>query len=149
MAYPLMSKLPVLLAAFLATAVAQQPRVVLPMVAGGAVPLYPPLARATKVQGVVHLRIVTDVAITAERKSLPVPQLVEAIQAAYGEIELSLSPVTVAELVHGIYRARTPEVSQRRREYIDELVKLMPLHFHGGGCRHRTQQLHDSRNYPT
>ena len=25
------------------------------------------------------------------------------------EIELSLSPVTVAELVHGIYRARTPE----------------------------------------
>lgn len=60
MAYPLMSKLPVLLAVFLATAVAQQPKAVLPMVAGGAVPLYPPLARATKVQGVVHLKVVTD-----------------------------------------------------------------------------------------
>jgi predicted nucleic acid-binding protein len=70
----------------------------------------------------------SSIVITAERKSLPVPQLVEAIQEAYGEIELSLSPVTVAELVHGIYRARTPEVSQRRREYIDELVKLLPLH---------------------
>ena len=70
----------------------------------------------------------SSIVITAERKSLPVSQLVEAIQAAYGEIELSLSPVTVAELVHGIYRARTPEVSQRRREYIDELVTLLPLH---------------------
>ncbi|HVW87009.1 MAG TPA: hypothetical protein VHB50_20120 [Bryobacteraceae bacterium] len=70
----------------------------------------------------------SSIVITAERKSLPVPQLVEAIQTAHGEIELSLSPVTVAELAHGIYRARTPEVSQRRREYIDELVKLLPLH---------------------
>jgi predicted nucleic acid-binding protein len=62
----------------------------------------------------------SSIVITAERKGLPVPQLVEAIQISYGEIEVSLSPVTVAELVHGIYRARTPEVSQRRREYIDE-----------------------------
>ena len=36
--------------------------------------------------------------------------------------------MTVAELVHGIYRAKTPEVGQRRREFVDELVKLMPLH---------------------
>ena len=40
--------------------------------------------------------------ITAERRKLTVPQLMEAIQAAHGEIEVSLSPVTVAELVHGI-----------------------------------------------
>jgi predicted nucleic acid-binding protein len=70
----------------------------------------------------------SSVAITAERKSLPVPQLIEAIQTALGEIEISLSPLTVAELVHGIYRARTPKVSQRRREYIEELVNLVPLH---------------------
>lgn len=63
----------------------------------------------------------SSIVIMAERKSLPVPELVEAIQTAYGEIELSLSPVTVAEMVHGIYRAKTPELSQRRREYIDEL----------------------------
>lgn len=60
MAFQPLSKLSVLLAAFLATAVAQQPKAVLPMVAGGAVPLYPPLARAAKVQGVVHLKVVTD-----------------------------------------------------------------------------------------
>ena len=30
--------------------------------------------------------------------------------------------------MHGIYRARTAEASQRRREYIEELVSLVPLH---------------------
>jgi tRNA(fMet)-specific endonuclease VapC len=67
--------------------------------------------------------------ITAERKKFAVDQLIEAIQAAHGErLELSLSPVTVAELVHGIYRARTPEIRQRRRAYVEELVALLPVH---------------------
>jgi predicted nucleic acid-binding protein len=70
----------------------------------------------------------SSIVITAERRSLSVPDLVESIQAAFGEIEVSLSPVTVAELVHGIYRTRTPEASQRRREYIQELVNLVPLY---------------------
>jgi predicted nucleic acid-binding protein len=70
----------------------------------------------------------SSIVITAERRSLRVLNLVESIQTTYGEIEVSLSPVTVAELVHGIYRARTPEASQRRREYIQELVNLVPLH---------------------
>ena len=66
--------------------------------------------------------------ITAERKKLPVPQLIEAIQTAHGEIEVSLSLVTVAELVPGIYRAKSPEASQRRRAYIEALVDLVPIH---------------------
>jgi hypothetical protein len=37
-----------------------QVKVALPMVAGGAVPLYPPLARAANVQGVVHVKVTTD-----------------------------------------------------------------------------------------
>lgn len=36
--------------------------------------------------------------------------------------------MTVAELVHGIYRAKTPQVGERRREYIEELVRLIPVH---------------------
>ena len=69
----------------------------------------------------------SSIVITAERRNLPVPKLVESIQTACGEIEVALSPVTVAELVHGIYRATNPEASQRRREYIQELVNLVPL----------------------
>lgn len=60
----------------------------------------------------------SSIVITAERRSLPVSELVKAIQSTYGEIELSISPVTVAELVYGIYRARTQDVSQRRSEYM-------------------------------
>jgi len=41
-------------------ATAQEPSVTLPTVAGAAVPLYPPLARAANVQGVVHVKIKTD-----------------------------------------------------------------------------------------
>ena len=34
----------------------------------------------------------------------------------------------MAELVHGIYRAKTPSVAQRRREFIEELLELIPVH---------------------
>jgi tRNA(fMet)-specific endonuclease VapC len=76
------------------------------------------------------LGVVLDstVVITAERKSFSVSQLVETIHGRFGEIEVSLSVITVAELVHGIYRATTPEASERRREYIRELVDLIPVH---------------------
>jgi tRNA(fMet)-specific endonuclease VapC len=76
------------------------------------------------------LGVVLDstVVITAERKSFSVSQLIETIHGRFGEIEVSLSVITVAELVHGIYRATTPETSERRREYIRELVDLIPVH---------------------
>lgn len=66
--------------------------------------------------------------IVAEWKRQPVTEFIEAILTAHGPVDLSLWPVTVAELVHGIYRAQTPEVSQRRREYIEKLVRLVPVH---------------------
>jgi len=76
------------------------------------------------------LGIVLDssVIITAERKHLPVSQFIENIHTAWGEVELSLSPATVAELAHGICRARTPDLSLRRREYIGTLVRVIPVH---------------------
>ncbi len=66
--------------------------------------------------------------IMAERNKQPVAAFIETVFVAHGPVDLSLSPVTVAELVHGIYRAKTPDVSQRRREYIAELVSLVPVH---------------------
>src|SRR5262249_28266919 len=66
--------------------------------------------------------------IRAERSKQSIPDFIEAILQAHGPLDLSLSPVTVGELVHGIYRAKTPEAAQRRREYIEELVNLVPVH---------------------
>ena len=53
---------------------------------------------------------------------------IEGILASRGSVDLSLSPVTVAELVHGICRAKTPEAAQRRREFIEEIVSLVPVY---------------------
>ena len=38
-----------------------------------------------------------------------------------------ISAITVAELVHGVERASTPEIRQRRRAFIDELKKHVPV----------------------
>jgi predicted nucleic acid-binding protein len=46
----------------------------------------------------------------------------------FGEVEVSISPITVAELVHGVARAGTPEIRCRRRAFIDELKKHVPVH---------------------
>ena len=66
--------------------------------------------------------------IRAERSKQSIPDFIEAILQAHGPLDLSLSPATVAELVHGIYRAQTPEAGQRRREYVEELFRLVPVH---------------------
>jgi predicted nucleic acid-binding protein len=36
--------------------------------------------------------------------------------------------VTVAELVHGIFRARTPAAAESRRLFVEELFSLIPVH---------------------
>jgi hypothetical protein len=45
-----------------------------------------------------------------------------------GEIEIAVSAVTLAEVVHGVVRANTPEIRQTRRAFIDELKKHIPVH---------------------
>ena len=66
--------------------------------------------------------------IAAERQKLEVADFIEKILQAYGSVELSLSPVTVAELVHGIFRANTSDAAGRRKAYIEELIALIPVH---------------------
>jgi predicted nucleic acid-binding protein len=65
--------------------------------------------------------------IAAERKKQTVPDFIESILSAHGAISLSLSPVGVAELVHGIYRAQNQDVAQRRRAFVEEIVRLVPV----------------------
>jgi hypothetical protein len=50
----------ILAAALLPLIAAQEPKPVLPVVVGGAMPLYPPLARAARIQGTVHVEVKTD-----------------------------------------------------------------------------------------
>ena len=75
------------------------------------------------------LGIVLDssVIVDAERKKQTVEEFLRSFLRAYGEIDISVSAVTVAELAHGVARANTLETRNRRRALIDELKKHVPV----------------------
>ena len=70
----------------------------------------------------------SSVLIAAERRNHTAVQAVESVQKTMGEIPIMLSAVSVAEIGHGIYRARTPENRDRRRAFLDELKATVPIH---------------------
>lgn len=65
--------------------------------------------------------------VTAERKRQPISEFSNALLQVYRQINVSLSQITVAELVHGIHRARTLETHQSRQQYIEQFLALIPL----------------------
>ena len=70
----------------------------------------------------------SSVIIEAEREGQTVEQLLEQVKSSVGEVEIAICSVTVAELVHGVYRANTREIRQRRRAFIVELKRHVPVH---------------------
>src|SRR6516165_8482854 len=70
----------------------------------------------------------SSVIIAAERRGHTVRQILEQVQASRGEIEIALSVVTVAELMHGAYRAKTKEQQEKRIAFIDRLCRDVPVH---------------------
>src|ERR1035438_9627311 len=70
----------------------------------------------------------SSVLIAAERRNLRPDQAIESAQKVVGEIAIVLSAVTVAEIGHGIYRADTPRLRDRRRAFLNELKATVPKH---------------------
>lgn len=70
----------------------------------------------------------SSVLIAAERRKLTVDGVIETVQGSVGEIPIVLCSLTVAEIGHGIYRAKTPEIRERRRAFLDELKATVPIH---------------------
>ena len=64
----------------------------------------------------------------AERRKLTAAQAVENVQKAIGELPVVLSSVTIAEIGHGIYRANSDEIRERRRAFLDDLKATVPIH---------------------
>lgn len=77
-----------------------------------------------------HVGIILDssIVIAAERRGETVRKILEHVRASQGEIEVALSVVTIAELVHGAYRAKTEAARQRRLAFVDELCRDIPVH---------------------
>jgi tRNA(fMet)-specific endonuclease VapC len=70
----------------------------------------------------------SSVIIDAERSGRSIRQILEQIFAAHGEMGVGASVITVAELVHGAYRAKSPEVRSKRLEFIDRLTRDVPIY---------------------
>ena len=70
----------------------------------------------------------TSILIAAERAGQSVRQILDDVRVAQGEIDIGLSVVTIAELLHGAYRAVSEARQQRRLEFIEELCRDVPLY---------------------
>ena len=70
----------------------------------------------------------SGIAIDAKRKQQTVAQLLRHIRERFGEVKVSICAVTVTELVHGIVRANTVPIRDRRQTFVEELKKQVPVH---------------------
>lgn len=50
------------------------------------------------------------------------------MKTSQGETQNALSAITVVELTHGIYRAKSEADRQRRRAFVEELCQAIPVH---------------------
>jgi tRNA(fMet)-specific endonuclease VapC len=67
----------------------------------------------------------SSVLIAGERSGESVRQILKRVQAAHGKVDSALSVVTIVELTHGIYRAKSDVVRERRLAFSKELRRDM------------------------
>ncbi len=65
--------------------------------------------------------------IASERHGQRVWDALERVRDQQGETECALSAVTVVELTHGIYRAKSEADAKRRRAFVEELCQAVPV----------------------
>src|SRR5207253_11081378 len=70
-------------------------------------------AQPTMESSLLGIILDSSVIIAAERKRQE--DLLTSVEQAFGEVEIAISAVTLAELVHGVARANTPEIRRARR----------------------------------
>ena len=70
----------------------------------------------------------SSIIIAAERRGHTVRQILEQLKAVQGEIDIGISVVTIAELVHGAYRSKTQAQQQQRLEFIERLSSDVPVY---------------------
>jgi tRNA(fMet)-specific endonuclease VapC len=76
----------------------------------------------------VGLILDTSVLVTAERRGRSITQILTQLHASQGEVEAGLSVVTIAEMTHGIERAKLEEQRRRRQAFVNELIEDLPVH---------------------
>ena len=70
----------------------------------------------------------SSVLIAGERRRENLREILKRVRAAHGEVDCAVSVVTIVELTHGIYRAKSDADRERRRAFCDELRRDMVVH---------------------
>ncbi len=70
----------------------------------------------------------SSVLIAGERHDRSIRQILDQLRAKHGESEAALSVITVLELTHGIYRAKTSAHRVRRRAFAEEVYRDIVVH---------------------
>lgn len=69
----------------------------------------------------------STVFIGGERRNLTVIETLDRARKALGDTEVVLSSMSALELIHGIWRARTPGTRARRQELVEEIFARVPV----------------------
>ena len=79
---------------------------------------------------ILGLVLDSSVLIAAERRKRTPAQVIEETVKNVGTVPVILSALTVAEVGHGIFRANTPEIRERRKQHnVDGYTQLTHLRF--------------------
>lgn len=70
----------------------------------------------------------SSILFAGERRGETVKQVLERVRAALGDQESALSVITVVEMTHGIFRAKTDADKMRRKEFAEELFRDLVVH---------------------
>jgi predicted nucleic acid-binding protein len=70
----------------------------------------------------------STVLIAAERRGHSVREILEQVHASQGDVEVGISVVSIAELVHGAYRAKDATRQDRRLRFIERLTSDVPVY---------------------
>ena len=70
----------------------------------------------------------TSILIDSERRGEGVEDILRRVRAVHGEIDVALSTVSVVELTHGIYRARTEADRTRRHIFAEGVFHDLIVH---------------------
>jgi len=76
----------------------------------------------------VGLILDTSILIESERRGEAIEDILQRVRAAHGEIDIALSTVSVVELTHGIYRAKTDADRARRRVFAEGVFHGLIVH---------------------
>jgi predicted nucleic acid-binding protein len=70
----------------------------------------------------------TGILIASERRGEAVEEILRHIRSSFGEIDIALSAVSVVELTHGIYRAKTDAQRQKRSAFAEAAFHDILVH---------------------